>query len=227
MGLFLMVAAAVNPDHFILDGAIWKLNDSRVGAILLAQPDVGKPAGPVAASRQPGLQMAGWAVAALSIALSLYGAAEDLNWSTSVNRDDRERALQSAERLCWIGRADPRMDTFDGLIALRAGEFEASLAAYQESLELYPTAEAYFGLAVVHTSRRELEPAEEALRACIRLDPNHGKAHRLLGLQLARRGALEIRLGHLKRASRLMPAHNAVKRELESVRAALGRATRP
>ena len=144
-----------------------------------------------------------------------------------MNRADAESATRSAERLRWIGRVDPRMAMFDGQVAWKAGEFEASLAAYQKSLELYPTAEAYFGLAVVHTSRAELELAERALRTCLDLDPKHGNAHRLMGLQLSRRGELEAGLRHLDLAAQLMPAHTTVKDELAAVRVALDRPEAP
>ena len=35
LGLFMVVAAAVNLHHFVLDGAIWKLRDSRIAKILV------------------------------------------------------------------------------------------------------------------------------------------------------------------------------------------------
>jgi len=227
MGLFLMIASAVNLQHFILDGAIWKLRDSGVGAILLAQPRSQDASVLGPAPHRPWVAAAGWTAAALFTVLSVYGMAEQTNWETSVSRSDPKTAVRSAERLRWIGRDDPRMATFDGRIAMRAGEFEASLAAYQKSLELYPTPEAYFGLAVVHTSRAELELAEEALRNCLELNPRHGKAHQLLGVQLSRRGELEAGLRHLQRASRLMPADTAVKQELAVVRAELDRSKTP
>ena len=35
LGLGLMVASAVNLHHFVLDGAIWKLRNTRVAGVLL------------------------------------------------------------------------------------------------------------------------------------------------------------------------------------------------
>ena len=227
MGLFLMIAAAVNLHHFILDGAIWKLRDSGVGAILLAQPSAEHVSALGPAPHRPWIAAGGWTTAALLTALSFYGMAERINWTSSVNRSDGERAIRSAERLRWIGRADPHLDMFDGLVALRAGELDASLAAYQESLDLYPTPEAYFALAVVHMSRSETALAERALRNCLEMDPEHGKAHRLLGRQLSSRGEFEAGLHHLTMAARLMPADSAVKNELEAVRASQGRPKAP
>ena len=37
-GLLVMIAAAVNVHHFILDGAIWKLRDGRIARILIRDP---------------------------------------------------------------------------------------------------------------------------------------------------------------------------------------------
>ena len=227
MGLFLMIASAVNLQHFILDGAIWKLRDSGVGAILIAQTrtEAASPRAP--RWRQPWVTTAGWAAAALFTVLSIYGLAEQTHWESSVNRGEAQTALRSAERLRWIGRDDPRMASFEGMVAMRAGESEASLASYRQSLELHPTAEAYFGLAVVHTDRGELRQAEAALRECLSLNPKHGKAHRLLGVQAWHRGELETARRHLLRANRLMPGDVAVRQELAAVLAALDRSGTP
>jgi tetratricopeptide (TPR) repeat protein len=227
MGLFLMIAAAVNLHHFILDGAIWKLRDTGVGAILLAQPAAAEGAAPAPRDERAWLRPAGWIAGALFTVLSLYGAAEQLHWGASVNGRQFETARRSADRLTRIGRADPRFALLEGELARAKGELDASLAAYRESVELYPTAEAYYGIALVHQQRKQAEAAERALRTTLELDPAHGNAHRMLGLGLFAAGRQREGLRHLARAAQLLPGDATVQSELATARAALSQRGAP
>jgi len=221
MGLFLMIAAAVNLHHFILDGAIWKLRDTGVGAILLAEPAAAKPAAVERVGREPGwLRPAGWVAAGVLTVLSLYGALEQLRWGAAVQRSDVEAARGSARRLAAIGRADPRFDLVDARVATEAGDLAGALAAYASSVDLYPTPEGLYGVASVHENLGQPDQAEAAARASLRLDDANGGAHRLLGLNLLRRGRADEGVAHLARAAQLLPASPTIRAELAAARAA-------
>jgi tetratricopeptide (TPR) repeat protein len=215
-GLFLMIAAAVNLQHFILDGAIWKLRDTGVGAILLAKPQVEATLPAEEQSASTWWRPIAWMAGALVTVLSLYGAAEQMRWESTLQASDMDAARASGERLSWIGRADPRFAMVKARLARKAGDLDAEVDAYRESLALQPTAEAWFGLALAYTRRREPDAAEQALHAALALDPGHARAHRQLGLNLLERGRREAGLAHLATAARLRRGDPTVRAELEA-----------
>lgn len=227
MGLFLMIAAAVNLHHFILDGAIWKLRDTGVGAILLAQPAADEPTGR-APPREPGwLRPTGWVAAGLFTLLSVYGAVEQLRWGVAVKSSDSEAARRAGRRLSAIGRADPHFALLDAEAAAAAGDLEASLAAYRSSVDLYATSEGFYGVANTHDKLGQPEWAEAAARASLSLDDGNARAHRLLGLNLVRSGRPEEGIEHLGRAQQLLPASPSIRAELAAARAAAKQSKAP
>ena len=219
LGLFLMVAAGVNVHHFILDGAIWKLRDSGVGSILLAQAPSEQEQFAGARSEWPWLVPLGWAAAAAFTVLSLYGAAEQIHWAKAVNDSDLERARGAGARLTAIGRADPRFALLEGQAAFDRGEPEEARRAYNRSLELYPTAEAFFVIATQNEKEGKREESRDALRMSLTLDKDHARAHRLLGLSLIRDGDIDPGIAHLERAGRLLPDEPIIRKELAAARA--------
>jgi hypothetical protein len=219
-GLFLMIAAAVNLQHFILDGAIWKLRDTGVGAILLAKPRAEATLPAVEPGASPWWRPIAWMAGALVTVVSLYGATEQMRWESALQASDMDAARASGERLTWIGRADPRFAVVKARLAREAGDLDAEVDAYRESLALQPTAEAWFGLALAHTHRGEPDAAEQALHAALALDPGHARAHRQLGLNLLERGRREEGLAHLTTAARLRRGDSTVHAELEAARSA-------
>ena len=218
MGLLLMIAAAVNLQHFVLDGAIWKLRDTGVGSILLAKAP---PAALGADSRrEPSwLRPLGWTLGALLTAVSLYGAAEEQRWKSAIGARDYGAAEDSGRRLTRILRADPRMLIAEGDKALQAGDQDAGLAAYRQSIALYPTSQAYLGAAVIHIRGGERERGLEALQASLAIDNRNAVAHRVMGAQLLERGQLQRAVHHLEWASQLAPRDAHIRRELEQARA--------
>ena len=218
MGLLLMIAAAVNLQHFILDGAIWKLRDTGVGSILLA------PARPesseTAARPLPGwLSPIGWSLAALLTVLSLYGAAEEQIWKGALQAGDYDAAEDSGKRLTRILRADPRMLIAEGDEAIQAGDREGGLEAYRRSIAFYPTSQAYLAAAITHIRGGEREIGLEALQASLEIDERNAIAHRVMGAQLLESGQLQPAVRHLEWAALLAPYDPHIRRELEQARA--------
>ena len=93
-----MIAAGVNIHHFILDGAIWKLRDTGVGGVLLAEAKPGTEGGAASRSEHRLLVPLGWMAAIFFTALSLYGAAEEFNWQNAVDTSKLDRARGAASR---------------------------------------------------------------------------------------------------------------------------------
>ena len=105
-----MVAATVNLHHFVLDGVIWKLRDSRLARILLyrveAAPDSAEPE-----SGPGGRRWLRTALLGLGAASVVYGGVtlveEEYGFRGALARGDVGRASRAVERFRWLGRDGP------------------------------------------------------------------------------------------------------------------------
>ncbi len=190
LGLGLLIAAAVNLHHFVLDGAIWKLRDPRVAGVLL-----GAPAPPAARPRagppSPGTCALGL-IGGLSIACWVTATWErEIGYRRAYAAGDAARVGRAARLLRVLGQDGPHVHAALGRLLLRRGEAEAALAEFRRSLALQPTAAAWAGVARLHELRGEWAAARDACLAALALDPGHAPATR--GLARA-----EQRLGHAR-----------------------------
>jgi tetratricopeptide (TPR) repeat protein len=139
---FLTFTALVNIHHFILDGAIWKLRDSRVAALLLD----GRQKTPGAdMKKQNSIAVAGrWltgsapAARALRIAtvalLFLWAGVDQLRfwWASEAN------ALPALERAAALNPDDSSVEVRLARAEQVAGQRDAALAAMQRAAALNP-----------------------------------------------------------------------------------------
>jgi hypothetical protein len=107
-GLGLLVAAAVNIHHFILDGAIWKLRQSRVAGVLIRPTTDGDREAAGGASGRPGWgRRLVWTTAAAGCALGLYFFWEEtVAYPLAAGRGDYAAALRAQDRLDPFGRSN-------------------------------------------------------------------------------------------------------------------------
>jgi tetratricopeptide (TPR) repeat protein len=139
---FLTFTALVNIHHFILDGAIWKLRDSRVAALLLdgQQKSVGsggeKRSGLAAAAhwftgRAPGARAIRIAAVAL---LFLWAGMDQLHfwWSSEAS------ALPALQRAAQLNPDDSAVQVRLAHAEQLAGQRDAALAAMQRAAALSP-----------------------------------------------------------------------------------------
>jgi tetratricopeptide (TPR) repeat protein len=139
---FLTFTALVNIHHFILDGALWKLRDSRVAALLLNTTEKTQDAnsnaqnafkaatrwltGPAAAAR---------AIRILAVALLFAWAALDqLHFFLS----SAASSLPALERAAKLNPDDSSVQVRLARAELIAGNREASLLALQHAAEISP-----------------------------------------------------------------------------------------
>ena len=195
MGLLLMIAAAVNLQHFILDGAIWKLRDSRVGRVLLAQPSDEALESPREDSRW--LRWAGGAAAAFFVAISLFGGLAQFDFGRAMRGQDLRAARAAGDRLEAIGRISPVFYEVDAQLAASSGDLNGALSGYRASLALHPTAGGWLGLGQVEERRGRLGDAERAYAQAIALEPRNAEARH-------RYGRLLLSLGRPAEASRAL-----------------------
>ncbi|MDI1450387.1 tetratricopeptide repeat protein [Polyangium sp. 6x1] len=139
-GLGLLVAAAVNLHHFLLDGAIWKLRDGAVGNVLVGQTS----AAPQAAPAKKGLAAWGLGAALVAAGLAAAGAWAVAAWEKEMGirraaaAGDLARVEVAARRLVALGRDGPRIHVALGRLREARGEKDAAHAAYEAALALDP-----------------------------------------------------------------------------------------
>jgi Flp pilus assembly protein TadD len=177
-GLAVMITAAINVHHFILDGAIWKLRDGRIARILIR--DASHSESPDAAFRVGGTQRprrwAGpliWSLGACCVAIFAFGVLElEIGARGALSREDVARAETAADRLAWIGRDSPALRANIGLLAARSGNLERGIEQLQRSLRLFETKEGLVGLASLYSrSGRQLD-ATALYRRALEIEPD-------------------------------------------------------
>jgi tetratricopeptide (TPR) repeat protein len=138
---FLTFTALVNLHHFILDGALWKLRDSRIASLLLEDPGDKEPP---AASTKGLASLFHWIAgnssaarmlrAAVVVSLLLWGAMDRLHFywaNVSAN-------LNSLERAARLNPDDSTVQTRLALAADQAGQRGLALRALKDAAEVNP-----------------------------------------------------------------------------------------
>jgi tetratricopeptide (TPR) repeat protein len=143
---FLIFTALVNIHHFILDGAIWKLRDSRIAAVLIGKNENARPR-EAAASRSSGSKAAGWSPWSAALLFSapafriavvallfLWGALDQIHFALGTD----DRSLSSLLEAV-------RMNPFDSSVQNRIASFETktgrndeAIAALQRAVTINP-----------------------------------------------------------------------------------------
>jgi tetratricopeptide (TPR) repeat protein len=157
---FLTFAALVNIHHFILDGAIWKLRDSRVAALLLdgqqktSDADTQKQNSIAVAARwltgrAPGARAIRIATVAL---LFVWAGVDQLHfwWSSEAN------ALPALERAAALNPNDSSVQVRLARAEQLAGQRGAALVAMQRASALNPAnlaLEEFYGRSLIEAGR--------------------------------------------------------------------------
>jgi tetratricopeptide (TPR) repeat protein len=139
---FLTFTALVNIHHFILDGALWKLRDSRVASLLLNTSEKTHDANPNAqnAFKAATRWLAGPAAGARAIRISVvallfaWAALDQLHffWSSAAS------SLAALERAAKLNPDDSSVQARLARAELLAGNRDASLLALQHAAEISP-----------------------------------------------------------------------------------------
>jgi len=138
---FLTFTALVNLHHFILDGAIWKLRDSRIAALLLgARSESGKSAVAASATAKFFGWFAGTTASArvvrvlLLVGLLLWGAMDQLRfyWANVA------ASLGSLQRAARLNPDDSAVQSRLAAAADSAGKHNVALAALKVAADVNP-----------------------------------------------------------------------------------------
>ena len=136
---FLIFTAVVNIHHFILDGALWKLRDSRISALLIDRGgQTQERREKFASAARPGLGRRVFSSAAFRISLIallfLWGGIDQIRFALGTHEGNLS-ALTSAVR----------MNPYDSVVQARvasaqtqAGDREAAIAALERAVAINP-----------------------------------------------------------------------------------------
>ena len=218
-GLALLIAAIVNLHHFVLDGAIWKLRDGRVGRILL-RGVASEADGP----HRPGwLARVAWALGALSIVYAGATTYEDhVGFQRALERGALRRATISADRFALIGRdaSDRRLRL--GMHLASDGRHREALVQFHRAIGLEPSVEAWRSVARIYSESGDDERAIVALESALALDLDDALAHYRIGVAQLRLGKPSLAAESLQRADELSPDNRNVQAALRRARLRLG-----
>jgi tetratricopeptide (TPR) repeat protein len=197
-GLSSLVAALVNLHHFILDGAIWKLRDSRIASILFSkdrEETVGPtPIAPTRAYWRPAVATLG----ALSFFVLMYGNWEgEFGLRRSLARGDLPRAETAVERLSWMGRESHHDRHTLGALALSAGDLPRAQRQLEAAVLVSPDAQSWVDLGTTYERLGDWDRALSAFENALALRPDHPTA-------ILSRAAAYVRLGDLGPARRVL-----------------------
>jgi tetratricopeptide (TPR) repeat protein len=140
---FLIFTALVNIHHFILDGAIWKLRDNRIAALLLNSRERLSEATDGARSRW-GSRLR-WVVGdsrpartlriAAAIILLAWGSVDQVHYYLALHQE----SLPDLERAAALDSYDSSLQTHLGWKELKEGKFEEATVAWNQALRVNPT----------------------------------------------------------------------------------------
>ena len=223
LGLFMVVAAAVNLHHFVLDGAIWKLRDSRIAKILMRtanhETDTELDTRPSRGFGKPIV----WAMGVAGLIVLIGGDLErEYGVDRATERGDYERVELAAERLAWVGRDGPHLHHNLALLAQTRGDLVTAESEFLESLDRYETKNAWYNLGSLRLRQGRNNEALKAYEGALRMNP-----YLLLSLIGASQASLNLgdpdgAIRYLERATALAPDNRDLKQSLMNLRRAHG-----
>lgn len=211
---FLIFTAVVNIHHFILDGALWKLRDSRIASLLIDRAGKKEKASGAAAAvsthaSKPTAQPV-WLrlIAAPAFRVSLlvmllaWGVLDQLHFALRTNASSLS-SLTKAERL---NPYDATLEAQIGLASAKAGKRDAEIAAFERALKANPhnpaVQEAY-ARALIESGR--LADAYTQIGKMLEIFPRDEGALLNYGLLAQRFGHLDQAVQAWKRAADVDP----------------------
>lgn len=216
-GLGALVASVVNLHHFVLDGAIWKLRDGRIARILVRSEPAGAPE-PIGAPRRGWLKPALLGAGALCCAGLVFAEFEmEFGLRRAYARMDITRMRTALDRLDFIGRDSASNHLAVARFLAGQNDTANAIREYQQSLKLFPTPDAWAGLADQLEKGGLLPQARRALDNAIELAPDSAAlAHR--GASLATKSNDPARARELlERAIRLDPDRKIYRLALDNL----------
>ena len=137
---FLIFTAVVNIHHFILDGALWKLRDSRIAGLLIGgnqKKDAENAAQPAAtAAASPGARLfssPAFRVALVAL-LFLWGGFDQLHFALGTHEQNLSSLIAASRMNPWDSTIESRIAATES----KAGHPDAAVEALQRAVAINP-----------------------------------------------------------------------------------------
>ncbi len=217
-----LVAAAVNVHHFLLDGAIWKLRDGRVARILIQPvPETPEPIGPGRTRWAGAAVLVTGGLATLAVLLAI--GERELRLGPALERGDLagvHRSLRWLETIDQVGADDYRRA---GVVAMDKQSHQAARHYLELSLREHDNPRTWILLGQLENRLGHREAARRSFERALEANPNSPDALYLLGLAWLREDEAERALDYLARAEVLVPDDPRVAASQERARRLLDR----
>lgn len=216
-GLFLLIATVANLHHFVLDGAIWKLRDSKIAGILIRTADPVADGGTVDTGRGRFRPIV-WVVGTVCIFTFVVGTWErEVGFRQSTRRADYARVERAGQRLAWIGQQDAALHRYLAALSSARGNPDDAIRQYQRSLQIRGHPKAFFELGTIRSERDEWSAARDAFEAAYRIDPFPVTLIDRLSQALIETGQLERASEVVNEGLRLHPGEPILMERLRNV----------
>lgn len=216
-GVDMLVAAAVNLHHFLLDGVIWKLRDVPVRQALVEGETVGTVETPIF-TKMPIARGFVILMGMIGVVCWIVAAWEqEVGRRRAIANGDLPRIEMAAKRLAVVGRDGPRVYQAMAKMLQNRGENELALAYYQRSIDSWPTVTAWLGIGKLHENGGKLDAAFAAYESALALEPNHAGALDDLAHVVALRGDIEAAVKIQRRAVLAAPERQDLRRRYDAL----------
>jgi tetratricopeptide (TPR) repeat protein len=220
-GLAMCVAAAVNLHHFILDGAIWKLRNPRLAAVLLrGQTGMAQENSTQGAARWT--RRIAWSFAVLFCLARVVPYIElDQRFPSALSRSDYSTAQAILDRAAFYGRdsAALRLQLANRLV--KTPNPARSLPHYWRSLKLHPNAPAFAKFGVLSERLQGVEHAIFVWEEGLERFPDDFDLNRQLGIGLMKLRRPVEAVPYLERAVSMRPEDVGANAALAEARSRL------
>jgi hypothetical protein len=165
----LLVASTVNLHHFVLDGAIWRLRDDRVGKVLVSEAPIAPLPGPDLGRRW--LAAVVFGAGGIFVLSQIVNAVEGHAFARSLERREIAGAEKALDHLRLFASDAYHLRVQLGMLALQNGDLDAAIRAFERSVELRPNPVAWYEKGRVHALRAEWELAASSFEGAYALAP--------------------------------------------------------
>ncbi|MCH7866536.1 MAG: hypothetical protein IH881_02490 [Myxococcales bacterium] len=182
-GLLVMISAAVNLHHYLLDAVIWKLRHSRIAKVLILDedPDQSEPE-PSASWVRPALVSLG----VLSVTLMSIDAASTHLATRAIERQDPSGLSSAIRALSWIRRDSATLYFELSTLHQERGEIGAAIENAARAEELHDRYAYDIRLCALYSQAQRNEEGVKACRHVLASRPRDPIAAMNLALLLAR-----------------------------------------
>jgi tetratricopeptide (TPR) repeat protein len=210
---FLIFTALVNIHHFILDGAIWKLRDGRIAALLLNSRErisgaaASAGGGMATAWRWLAGSTSGARALRVGVALMLlaWGSVDQLRFYLAMRSDD----LTDLERAARLDSMDSRLQARLAQRELAEGQPELAEAAWKKAIQVNPSDPApRQALLRFLVDRKRFDEAFDLTEASLKYSPRDANLLVDRGLLASHKGHPELAVASWDRALTIDPGQS-------------------